>query len=116
MQKTVSKSSTEAEIVAVADGINLPLWLRDFRTYQNYERAPVRREQDNKSCITLLQKGESIAQSTKYIGLKMFWISDDIKRGEVIVPYVRTNDVTSDYFTKPLQGNGFNKMWAKRKQ
>ena len=32
VQKTVSKSSTEAEIVAVADGMNLPLWLRDFIT------------------------------------------------------------------------------------
>ena len=53
------------------------------------------------------------AQSTKYIDVKMFWISDYIKRGEVIVQYGRTDDMTSDYFTKPLQGNGFNEMWAR---
>ena len=60
-------------------------------------QSTVTLDQDNKSWITLLQEGESTAQSTKYIDVKMFWISD----------------MTSDYFTKPLQGNGFNKMWAR---
>lgn len=73
----------------------------------------MRLEQDNKSCITLLQQGESTARSRKYIDVKLFCISDYIKIGEIIEQYVRTDDMTSDYFTKPLQGNGFNKMWAR---
>ena len=80
VQKTATKSSTEAEIVAVSDGLNIPLWLRDFVTYQGYEKTPVRLEQDNMSCIALLQKGESTAAATKYIDVKRFWISDYIKR------------------------------------
>ena len=34
VQKTATKSSTEAEMVAVSNAINIPLWLRDFITYQ----------------------------------------------------------------------------------
>ena len=99
VQKTATKSSTEAEIVAVSDGLNIPLWLSDFVTYQGYEKTPVRLEQDNMSCIALLQKGESTAAATKYIDLKRFWISDYIKRGEVVVEYVPTLEMTADYCT-----------------
>ena len=113
VQKLVTKSSTEAEIVAVSDGMNLPLWLRDFITYQGYDRAPVILEQDNMSCITMLQKGESTAQATKYIDMRMFWVSDYIKRGEVTVQYVSTEEMTSDYYTKPLTGGPFTKMWER---
>ena len=63
----------------------IPLWLRDFITFQGYSKEPVHLEQDNMSCITLLQKGESTAVATKYIDVKRFWISDYIMRGEVIV-------------------------------
>ena len=110
VQKTVTKSSTEAEIVAVADGMNAPLWLRDFISYQGYDKQPVKLEQDNQSCITLLQKGESSATATKYIDVKMFWISDYIRRGEVTVQFVPTGEMTADYYTKPLQGALFKKM------
>ena len=110
VQKTATKSSTEAEIVAVSDGMNIPLCLRDFITFQGYSKEPVHLEQDNMSCITLLQKGESTATATKYIDVKRFWISDYMMRGEVIVKYVPTLEMTSDYFTKPLQGSLFDKL------
>ena len=100
----------EAEIVAVSDGMNIPLWLRDFATYQGYEKAPVRLEQDNMSWIALLQKGESTAAATKYIDVKKFWIGDYIERDEVVVKYVPTLEMTSDYFTKPLQGSLFDEL------
>lgn len=78
--------------------------------YQGYSKSPVRLEQDNMSCIALLQKGESTAAATKYIEVKRFWISDYIKRGEVEVQYVPTLEMTSDYFTKPLEGSLFDKL------
>jgi hypothetical protein len=36
-QKLNSKSSTEAEIIAVSDGMNIPLWLADFIAHQGYK-------------------------------------------------------------------------------
>ena len=77
--------------------------------YQGYDKLQVLLEQDNKSCITLLQKGESSA-TTGYIDVKMFWISDYIRRGEVNVQFVPTGEMTADYYTKPLQGSQFTKL------
>jgi O-methyltransferase involved in polyketide biosynthesis len=34
IQKLNSKSPTEAKIIAVSDGMNIPLWLADFLAYQ----------------------------------------------------------------------------------
>ena len=113
IQKLNSKSSTEAEIIAVSDGMNIPLWLADFLRLQGYPSQPVRLEQDNQSCITLLTKGRSTAETTRFIEIRKFWISAYIKNGAVDIVYVPTEDMTSDYFTKPLQGALFAKMFAK---
>jgi hypothetical protein len=113
VQKLNSKSSTEAEIIAVSDGMNIPLWLADFLQHQGYGRQAVRLEQDNQSCMTLLTKGRSTAETTRFIEIRKFWISDYIRIGAVNIVYVPTEDMTSDYFTKPLQGAVFTKMVKK---
>ena len=113
VQKLNSKSSTEAEIIAVSDGMNVPLWLADFIRYQGHGKHPVRLEQDNQSCITLLTKGRSTAETTRFIEIRKFWISDYIRIGAVDIVYVPTEDMTSDYFTKPLQGALFEKLVKK---
>ena len=76
---------------------------------RGYDPQPVRLEQDNQSCITLLTKGRSTAERE----IRKFWISDYIKNGEVDIVYVPTAEMTSDYFTKPLQGAVFDKMFKK---
>ena len=113
VQKLNSKSSTEAEIIAVSDGMNIPLWLVDFLFHQGYKKFPIRLEQDNQSCITLLTKGRSTAETTRFIEIRKFWVSDYIRTGAVEIVYVPTEDMTSDYFTKPLQGAVFTKMVKK---
>ena len=110
VQKLNSKSNTESEIIAVSDGMNIPLWLAGFIAYQGYGKIPVRLEQDNQSCITLLTKGRSTAETNRFIDVRKFWISDYIRIGAVNIVYVPTEDMTSDCFTKPLQGTVFSKM------
>ena len=106
VQKLNSKSSTEAEIIAVSDGMNIPLWL----AAQGYGQHKVTVEQDNQSCIALLTKGRSMAETTRFIAIRQFWISAYIKIGAVELIYKATSEMTSDYFTKPLQGSLFMKM------
>ena len=93
--------------------MNIPLWLAGFISYQGYGKIPVRLEQGNQSCITLLTKGQSTAETTRCIEVRKFWISDYIRIGAVNIVYVPTEDMTSDYFTKPLQGTIFSKMVKK---
>ena len=104
VQKLNSKSSTEAEIIAVSDGMNVPLWLADFIAHQSHKAQPVQLEQDDQSCITLLTKGRSTADTTRFIAIRKFLISDYIRNGAINVVYVPTVDMTSDFFTMPVQG------------
>ena len=97
----------------MSDGMNIPLWLADFIRLQGYDPQPVRLEQDNQSCITLLTKGRSTAETTRFIEIRKFWISDYIKNGAVDIVYVPTAKNASDYFTKPLQSAAFDKMFKK---
>jgi hypothetical protein len=73
----------------------------------------VRLEEDNQSCIALLNKGRSTAETTRFIEIRMIWISDYIHNGAVEVVHVPAEDMTADYFTKPLQGAIFSKMSKK---
>ena len=113
VQKLNSKSSTEAEIIAVSDGMNVPLWLADFLSYQGHGKEQVRLEQDNQSCIALLNKGRSTAETTRFIEVRKFWISDYIRTGAIKIVYVPTEDMTADFFTKPVQGAVFMKLAKK---
>ena len=71
-QKLNSNLSTEAEIIAVSDSMNLPSWLADFIHLQGYPPQPIRLEKDNQSCIMLLTKGRSTAETTRFIEIRKF--------------------------------------------
>jgi hypothetical protein len=113
VQKINSKSSTEAEIIAVSDGMNLPLWLMDFIKEQGHEKCTIVIEQDNQSAITLLTKGRSTSETTRFIAIRYYWINQYILNKVVKLVYVPTDDMIADYFTKPLQGARFKKMVKK---
>jgi hypothetical protein len=113
MQKLNSKSSTEAKFIAVSDGMNFSLRPAGLIWYQGYKKQSVRLEQGNQSCIALLNKGRSTAETTWFIEIRMFWISDYNQNGAVEVVYVPTEDMTSDYFAKPLQSAILSKMSKK---
>jgi hypothetical protein len=104
-QKLNTKSSTEAELVAISDGLNQPLWAASLIESQGYARHPVSLCQDNQSCIKLVEKGRSTSELTRFIQLRYFWCTDLIRRGLLNVQYTPTESMIADYFTKPLQGS-----------
>jgi hypothetical protein len=61
--------------------------------------------------MTLLNKGKATAETTRFIEIRKFWISAYIKNSAVDMVYVPTADMTSDYFTKPLQGALFTTIF-----
>jgi hypothetical protein len=54
-QKIMTKSSTEAELVAISDVIGEVLWLRNFLEAQGYVLPPVKLFEDNLSAIALIK-------------------------------------------------------------
>jgi len=110
-QKINTKSSTEAELVAVSDAMNMVAWVRNFLLDQGFNVSDNVMYQDNQSTILLAQNGRSSSgKRTRHIDICYFFVSDRIKQGEVRVEYCPTADMLGDFFTKPLQGATFQKM------
>ena len=71
--KLNSKSSTEAELISVSNGINQVLWTKYFLEYQGYVVNSSTIYQDNKASILLERNGKR--SSKKELGLLIFDIS-----------------------------------------
>jgi hypothetical protein len=109
-QKIVTKSSTEAELVAFSDMCSNVIWCRDFLTNQGYNMPPARVYQDNQSAIALEEKGTSSSERTRHVHIRHFWVRDRIESGDIQVAYLPTDLMIADILTKPLQGDKFIEM------
>jgi Reverse transcriptase (RNA-dependent DNA polymerase) len=110
-QKLTTKSSTEAELVAVADVLPQVLWTRYFLESQGYAVQASTVYQDNKSAILLEKNGRaSSSKRTRHLNIRYFFVTDRVKAGEAELIYCPTQEMTGDYLTKPLQGSLFKKF------
>ena len=103
-QKLVAKSSTEAELIAIADGIDNVMWMRRFLREQGYGKKPVVIHQDNESTIKMVKNGRSTSKNTRHVNIRFFSIHEHVMKSKVAVVYTPTKDMLADYFTKPLMG------------
>jgi hypothetical protein len=109
-QKVVSKSSTEAELIAASDMCSQVLWNRNFLIHLGEDVPPAIVYQDNKSAILLEKNASGSSERTRHIKIRDFWIKDRIDEGEMVVEYLATEDMIADLLTKPLQGALFLKL------
>ena len=107
-QKINTRSSTVAELVAVNDAIGLILWTRLFLTVQGFTVKDNVVFQDNQSAM-LLEKNDkrSSGKQTRHLDIRYFFVTDNIKQGNISVQYCPTEEMVADFFTKPLQGRLF---------
>jgi hypothetical protein len=109
-QKINTKSSTEAELIAVSDTVGQVLWTRHFMEAQGYSLKPARIKQDNMSTMRLLNNGFDSADRTRHIHIRHFFVKEKIDDGEVTVEYEPTESMIADMMTKPLTGEAFIKL------
>ena len=104
-QKFNTRSSTEAELVAVDDCMSQILWTRYFLNAQGYNINDCIVYQDNKSAILLEQNGRaSSSRRTRHINIRYSFVTDHANCGEIKIKHCLTAEMVGDYFTKPLQG------------
>ena len=106
-QQIVTKSSTEAELVAMSDSANQGLFLRNFLVHQGYRVPAVIVYQDNMSCMALLARGRSRGERTRHIDIRYFWMKDRVDKGEASIVHKGTAEMYANVLTKPLQGSQF---------
>ena len=109
-QKINTRSSTEAEIVAVDEGITKPLWLRNLLLAQGQPVDDCILFQDNQASMRLEKNGfASAGKRTKHFEIRYWFTTDLVKRGVLSIEHCPTLDMVADVLTKPLQGSLFQK-------
>ena len=107
-QKLNTRSSTEAELVAVEDCMAQVLWTKYFLEAQGYQTTAHIVLQDNESAIRLEKNGhKSMGQRSRHIDIRYFFITDQVKKGNVSIEYCPTDKMEGDYMSKALQGSKF---------
>jgi hypothetical protein len=107
----VTKSSTEAELVAASAAGSDLLSIRNFVLHQKYgDNPPGLLHQDNEASMKLIFKGQPCSARTRHVDIQYFWLADRINTNEVQLVWTGTKDMVSDVLTKPLQGTQFNAL------
>ena len=103
-------SSCQAELVALAKGLQQSIYSSYFLAGQGYKIPPIIVNQDNQSTIKLISNGKSNSELTRHIQIGYYWVKDLIDRGLITIEYCPTESMIADFFTKPLQGTLFYQM------
>ena len=112
-QKVVSRSSTEAKLIGISDALTFVMWAKLFFLNQmkNISKDSILKnlgknvvyEQDNTSAILLQRNGKrSSTRRKKHIDCQYFYVTDQIKNGDVTVVHKLTEEMRSDFHTKGL--------------
>ena len=100
-QKLNTRSSTEAELVGVDDAAAMMFWSKLFMEAQGYVVDKNLLLQDNKSAILLEKNGKrSSGKRTRAINIRYFFITDQVEKGNCVIEYCATDDMTADFMTK----------------
>ena len=112
-QKVNSRSSTEAEFIAVDDVISKIIWTKLFMEAQGYKIKSNIIYRDNQSSMKMEMNGKSSSgKRTRHFNIKYYYITDLIKRGEVQIKFCPTENMIADYMTKPITGSRFIEFWS----
>jgi hypothetical protein len=108
-QKIVTKSSTEAELVALSDMASQAINLRNFIISQGYDVGPAILYQDNMSTMALMKRGGPGSERSRHINIRHFWVSERVDDATVRIEYMPTEEMYANILTKPVQGAQFEK-------
>jgi len=102
-QKLVTKSSTEAELVALSHASTEIYWWRRFFTQINLELEDYQVECDNQQTIRLLTTPAiKLATKVKHIDIHHHWLRQEVQDQRLFLKWIPTNSMSADGFTKPL--------------
>lgn len=109
-QETVAQSTAEAEFVAATAAVNQALWLRKILNDLNLEqKESTRIHVDNQAAIAI-SHNPVFHGKTKHFKIKLFFLREVQKEGDVALVYCKSEDQLADLFTKPLPVSKFESL------
>ena len=109
-QTLTTKSSTEAELVALSDQSSLLFHMTKFLKGQGIDVQEKTIYQDNSSTIKLLHDPRSSSLRTAHINSKYYFLREHIEDKSIKIKKKSTSDMVADILTKTLHGKEFNKL------
>lgn len=100
LQKTVSLSTAEAELVALSSLAQSAQFFKRLLAELGYETTPVLRC-DNQATISLVSSDQQFHERTKHICIKFFYARDLVESGEMKVEFIQSSRNLADLATKP---------------
>ena len=101
-------SSTESELVSIADVLGVMIWCKYFMEAQGYTIGNNLLYLDNNSTMLLAKNGRmSAGKASRHIHHRFFLITDKIEKGDVSEEHRGTKEMWAVGNTKPLQVVGF---------
>ena len=101
-QKTVTTSSTEAELLAISTAAKEAIWWNRF--FEAIKFNPGHRLEiqcDNKQTIRALEQ-EKINTKLRHVDIHRHWMRQEVRKGIIIIRWTPTADMIADGLTKHL--------------
>jgi hypothetical protein len=111
VQKIVTLSSTESEMVALVEGMQWLITLNSILLEIGINVSKPVVLQDNQSVLHLIKNGEGAHGRNRHMRIKWNFIKELIDSQIVDIQYCKSSDMVADLLTKPLSGKMF---WNQR--
>ena len=100
-QRSVALSSTEAEYMALSECAKEAVLLRRFMDEVFNRKEEITIFNDNQGA-GMLSKNPVYHNRTKHVDIRYHFVRDAVLNGEVVVKYMRTEEMPADVLTKGL--------------
>ena len=102
MQKTVARSLTEAEYMALSEGCSEIAWLTSLQKEIGYgQPSPVPMVSDNQGAI-FLAINPAHDRRLKHVDIRYHFVREYVAEKRVNIVYISTDEMLADILTKPL--------------
>ena len=108
-QKTVTTSSTEAELLAMSEaGKTLLWWKRLFKAIDFDPEHDLTIKGDNQQTLRILTKEDPMIRTKlRHVDIHQHWLRQEVQAKRISVQWVPTSMMPADGFTKLLTGQRF---------
>ncbi len=111
LQPVVALSTTEAEYIALADGVQQVIYLQNLALFVGVDVQSTVVFEDNQPCLHLATNASATARS-KHIDVKYHYVREWVLSGRVTLRYVPSAQMIADGLTKALGKEQFVPMRA----
>ncbi|XP_021995975.1 uncharacterized mitochondrial protein AtMg00810-like [Helianthus annuus] len=112
-QRTVSRSSTEAEYKALADTVAELTWLEALLQELQVPMTSVPVLWCDNLGATYLSANPIFHARTKHVEVDFHFVREKVAKGKLSVQFISTHDQIADIFTKPLSSQRFADLRSK---